>query len=403
MGKKLAYLILCMFILLVVAGCKKKAAGPKVETIEGVTYIHNQATPLHPDKTVTFEEEFTFKEKDETGEIRLFKPGNFAVDDQDSVYIEDKSDMAIKVFDAQGKFLRSIGRQGSGPAEFAGIDEVIPLPGGRLLVTDFEVRRTSFFSPDGRFLTSFQWKKDYGRVHLVGNSTYTVDEIVFNKDKNERWIKTIDFNGEEKVSFGKFTYPEFKRIQISGGAIAMSVPWSPSSVFAGDEKRQWLYHCPTDRYLIEVYDRQGKLFRKVDRPYEPVTVTREDIDKIKARYIKKPDSPVAKIFQQMALPKVKPIANRLFVDSEGNLWVQTNEVKKEGDKEFTAFDIFNPDGFYDARVWLDTSPERFANGKMYRMAEDAETGLYQVKRYRVVWKESRLPSTDHPGGGGTLS
>ena len=403
MGKKLVYLILCIFILLVVAGCKKKAAGPKVETIAGVTFIHNQATPLHPDKMVIFEEEFTFKEKDETGEIRLFKPGNFAVDDQDSVYIEDDSDMAIKVFDAQGKFLRSIGRQGSGPGEFAGIDEVIPLPGGRLLVTDFEVRRTSFFSPDGRFLTSFQWKKDYGRVHLVGNSTYNVDEIVFNKDKNERWIKTIDFNGEEKVSFGKFTYPEFKRIQISGGAIAMSVPWSPSSVFAGDEKRQWLYHCPTDRYLIEVYDRQGKLFRKVDRPYEPVTVTREDIDKIKARYIKKPDSPVAKIFQQMALPKVKPIANRLFVDSEGNLWVQTNEVKKEGDKEFTAFDIFNPDGFYDARVWLDTSPERFANGKMYRMAEDAETGLYQVKRYRVVWKEVRRPSSNHPGGGGTLS
>jgi len=86
----------------------------------------------------------------------------------------------------------------------------------------------------------------------------------------------------------------------------------------------------------------------------------------------------------MALPKVKPIVNRLFVDSEGNLCVQTNEVKKEGDKEFTAFDIFNPDGFYDARVWLDTSPERFANGKMYRMAEDAETGLYHVKRYRVT-------------------
>jgi hypothetical protein len=52
---------------------------------------------------------------------------------------------------------------------------------------------------------------------------------------------------------------------------------------------------------------------------------------------------------------------------------------------------------------VDISPERFANGKMYRMAEDAETGLLQVKRYRVVWKEVRRPSADHPGGGGTLS
>lgn len=237
MGKKLAYLILCMFLLIVVAGCKKKAAGPKVETVGGVIHIHNQLTPLHPDKTVTFEEEFTFKEKDETGEIRLFKPGSFAVDNQDRVYIEDDSDMAIKVFDTQGKFLRSFGRQGNGPGEFAGIDEVVPLPDGRLLVTDFEVRRTSFFSPDCQFLTSFQWKKDYGRVHLVTNFTYIVDENVFSKDKNELWIKMIEFNGEEKLSLGKFTYPEFKRIQAGSGAIAMSVPWSPASVFAGDEKR----------------------------------------------------------------------------------------------------------------------------------------------------------------------
>jgi hypothetical protein len=402
-GKKLAYLILCIFLVFVVVGCKKKAAGPKVETIAGVTYVHNQATPLHPEKMVSFEEEFTFKEKDETGEIRLFKPGSFAVDNQDRVYIEDDSDMAIKVFNAQGKFLRSIGRQGSGPGEFAGIDEVIPLPDGRLLVTDFEVRRTSFFSPDGQFLTSFQWKKDYRRVHLVTNFTYIVDENVFSKDKNELWIKMIEFNGEEKLSLGKFTYPEFKRIQAGSGAIAMSVPWSPASVFAGDEKRRWLYHCPTDKYLIEVYDGQGKLFRKIDRPYEPVTVTSEDINKIKARYTRKPDSPAARIFQQMELPKVKPVANRLLVDSDDNLWVQTSEVKKEGEKEFTAFDIFNPAGFYDTRVWVDISPDRFANGKMYRMAEDAETGLRQVKRYRVVWKEVRHPSADHPGGGGTLS
>jgi len=391
MGKKLAYLILCASLVLVVAGCKKKAAGPKVETVGGVTYVHNQATPLHPDKTLIFEEEFTFKEKDETGETRLFKPGSFAVDSQDRVYIADESDMAIKVFDAQGKFLRSVGRRGSGPGEFSGIYEVVVLLDGRFLVTDFEVRRTSFFSPDGRFLTSFQWKKYYGRVYLVTDSSCTVEERVIGKDKNERWIKTIDFSGEDKVSYGKFTYPEFKQIQISGAVISYSVPWSPASIFAGDEKRQWLYHCPTDRYLIEVYDRQGKLFRKIDRPYQPVTVTSDDINKVKARYTKKPDSPMAAIFPKMELPKIKPVSDLLLVDSAGNVWVQTNEMKKEGTKGFIAFDIFNPDGFYDARVWLDTTPEFFANGKMYRMAEDAETGLRRVKRYRVVWKEVRRP------------
>jgi hypothetical protein len=368
--------------------CKKKAEKAKVETVAGIAYIHNPATPLHPTKTVSFEEEFTYTEKDESGEIRLFKPGTFAVDSQGNVYIGDESDMAIKVFDARGKYLRSIGRQGNGPGEFQGIYQMVPVPDGRLLVTDVQARRTSFFSPDGQFLTSFQWKKNYSRLYLATNSTCTVDESVFTESQNERWVKMIDFNGEEKLSFGKFTYPEFKMIQITGGAIAMSVPWTPTSIFTGDDKRQWLYHSPGDKYVIDVYDQQGKLFRKVDRPYAPVPVTSEDINKIKARYTEKPESPGAKLFQQMELPKVKPVTDRLLVDSDGNLWLQTNEKKKEGEKELTAFDIINPDGFYDARVWLDISPSLFANGKMYRTAEDEASGMRQVKRYKIIWKES---------------
>jgi len=64
------------------------------------------------------------------------------------------------------------------------------------------------------------------------------------------------------------------------------------------------------------------------------------------------------------------------------------EVKKEGKKEIAAYDIFNPDGFYGARVWLDIIPSVFAGGKMYLTDEDETTGLRQVKRYRIIWKES---------------
>ena len=90
--------------------CKGKAQKAKVETIEGVTYIHNAATPLHPAKTVIFEEELVYRDKDDTGEVRLFRPGGIAVDAQENIYIEDDSDMAIKVFDSEGSFLRAIGR-----------------------------------------------------------------------------------------------------------------------------------------------------------------------------------------------------------------------------------------------------------------------------------------------------
>jgi len=380
--------IACLTLGFCLAACKGKVQKAKVETIDGVTYVHNRATPLHPAKAVIFEEELIYKEKDESGETRLFKPGRIAVDAQGNIYIEDDSDMAIKVFDQTGKFLRAMGRRGEGPGEFTYIGDMVPLPDGRLLVTDFQARRTSFFGPEGQFLVSYPWKKNFLRVYLATESSCTLEEGVYTEETRERWIKTIDFAGEELISFGKFSFPEFKMIRMGEGAVSMTVPWTPASIFAGDNSRQWLYHCPGGRYLIEVYDRQGKLFRRIDRPYEPVPVTDDDISEIRSRYAQRPETPAAKLFQEMEFPKVKNITNRMIVDSDGNLWVRTNEVKKEEEKETTGYDIFNPDGFYDARVWLDVIPSVFAGGKMYLTDEDETTGMRQVKRYRIIWKEN---------------
>lgn len=388
MKRSTIVVIVCLILFLFQPACRGKTQKAKVETIEGVTHVHNPAVPLHPNKTVVLEEELVYKEKDESGETRLFNPGRVAVDAGGTAYIGDNTDMAIKVFDSQGKYLRAIGRKGEGPGEFTYIGDIVPLPDGRLMVTDFQARRTSLFGPEGQFLISYPWKKNFLRVHWATNSSCTLEEGVYTEDVRERWVKTIDLAGEELLAFGKFTFPEFKMIRIGEGAMSTSVPWSPASVLAGDSSRQWLYHCPGDQYLIEVYDQQGKLFRKIDRPYEPVPVTAEDINEIKSRIAQRPDSPMAKMYQQMEFPKVKPISNRMIIDSDGNLWVQTSEGKKEGDKEITGYDIFNPDGFFDARVWIDVIPSVFAGGKMYLTDEDESTGLRRVKRYRVVWKES---------------
>jgi hypothetical protein len=371
-------------VLVCLPGCKKQTAGAKVETIEGVTYVHNPATPLHPERTVAFEEDLIYKEKDEAGEIRIYRPGRFTVDARGNIYIADDSDMAIKVFNDKGQYLRTIGRKGSGPGEFVQIADLAILPDGRLLVTDFETRRTSFFSPEGQFLSSFQWKKFFSQVHLVTDSSYTVNEMIAGEEIRELWVKTIDFNGNEILAFGKFRYPEFRILRQGQMAFSTSVPWSPESIFAGDKKRQWLYHCLNDKYLIEVYDSQGKVFRKIDRPYEPplVTAGTSKFESVQDR----PDSPFAKLAKEMKLPGIKTVTNRMIVDSDGNLWIRTNEEKKEGDKTFTAFDILDSEGYYRARVWLDVLPIVFAGGKMYRAFEDEATGLRQIKRYRIVWK-----------------
>jgi hypothetical protein len=383
--KNNAVIMVCLIWACCLTACKEKVKKAKVETIEGVTYIHNPATPLYPNRAVIFEEDLTYKDIDESGEIRLFKPGGFAVDTKGNVYIEDASDMAIKVFDQAGKFLRAIGRRGEGPGEFTNLSFMFPLSDGRLLVTDELARRTSFFGPEGQFLSSFAWRKNFQRIYLATDSSHTLEESVITEETRGLWIRTIDFLGNELIAFGKFSLPELKEFHMGEGMTMIPVPWGPASVFAGDQTRQWLYHCPSDKYEIEVYDRQARLIRKIDRLYERVPVRSEDISEYRSRFA---DSPIAQLFLQIDFPKVKSITNRMIVDSEGNLWVRTNEVKREGKKEIAATDIFNPDGFYEARVWLDVIPAAFAGGKMYLMDEDETTGMRRLKRFQIVWKEN---------------
>jgi hypothetical protein len=380
-------LILFFCLILIFASCGKKPQAAKVETIEGVTYTHNPETPLHPEKIVTFGEELAIGKFDESKEIPLYKPGSYMVDNAGKIYISDDSDMAIKVFDQNGAFLKSIGRKGGGPGEFNRIGQMTSLPNGNILVMDYQSRRTSLFKPDGEFINSYPWRTSISRICLATDSSYTVNEYTFKEKAEELWAKTFDFSGKELVSFGQFTSPEVKSMTLGNIMIGMSVPQSPQSIFAGDQERQWLYHCLNNKYLIEVYDQKGKLFRKIDRPYEPLPFTSEDAKKFLSRFEARPDSPAAKLAKQMELPKVKTVAERLLVDDQGNLWVETNEEKKEAEKTLKAYDVFNKDGFYDARVWSEFRPGFFAAGKMYRLAEDEETGARTVNRYRVVWSK----------------
>ena len=165
-----------------------------------------------------------------------------------------------------------------------------------------------------------------------------------------------------------------------------SLPVSRGSEFTGDQDRGWLYHCLNDKYIIEVYDTSGKLFRKIDRPYEPVPFTNKDAEEYRAIYENSPIEVVRNAVRDMEMPKVKTVVSRMLVDGESNLWIQTNEIKTEEDKILTAFDIFDSDGYYFAKVWSAFIPFIFKKGKMYRMDTDQDTGYKTLKRYKVVWE-----------------
>ncbi len=94
----------------------------------------------------------------------------------------------------------------------------------------------------------------------------------------------------------------------------------------------------------------------------------------------------ADIYKDIPWPKVKTVTERMLCDDRGFLWVATNETKDVNGRKHTAYDVFDAEGRYDARVWLDFTPARFAAGKMYRWKEDPETGVRVLTRNRVIWE-----------------
>jgi sugar lactone lactonase YvrE len=86
---------------------------------------------------------------------RLFSPTNLAVDRQGRIYVSDTGGFFVKVFDADGHFVRQIGQAGLGTGQFA-------LPKGiavdhetRLYVVDAATQVVQLFDGEGRLLMFF--------------------------------------------------------------------------------------------------------------------------------------------------------------------------------------------------------------------------------------------------------
>ncbi len=132
-----SYFVIATSIIFLFAACGDKAPSAKIETIDGVQHIYNLETPLHPEKSVTFEKELAIKEEDANGNIILYKPSRITIDSEENICIFDSQDVSIKVFSPDGTFVKSIGRQGEGPGEFQSIGPMKFFPNGRLLVLDW--------------------------------------------------------------------------------------------------------------------------------------------------------------------------------------------------------------------------------------------------------------------------
>jgi uncharacterized protein (TIGR03663 family) len=147
-------------------------------------------------------------------------PRDVAIDADGNVYVSDTGNKRVRVYDADGVYLRDIGSAG---AELGQLDEPAGLAisaDGRLFVADTWNRRVSVFGLDGTPLYTFPvrgWYEDQGnRPYLAVDSARN---IIYVGDPDAGRVLVYDLQGNCVGSFGQPTdgVGDFSQFNVVSG------------------------------------------------------------------------------------------------------------------------------------------------------------------------------------------
>jgi hypothetical protein len=145
-----------------------------------VTVVKNPKVPLYKTPVLELAEELSLGGPDAQGDYAFGEVRNFVVDDAGRIYVLDRKNVHVKVFDPSGAYLRTIGRQGQGPGEFDSPRTLsINRATGEFAVLQTS-RRISIFKLDGTFIRQLSLKEIwalYGCVDSQGQ-IYVTEGIV---------------------------------------------------------------------------------------------------------------------------------------------------------------------------------------------------------------------------------
>jgi hypothetical protein len=279
-------------------------------------------------------------------------------DELGRIYVLDQQSKDVRVFAADGKHLRTIGRPGSGPGEFSNPFALAWDPAGNLWVVDIGHARYSVFDTAGQLKRelrrqvsgySWPWPGRFDRKGLLyetnDRGTDTTWPIVAFRPEQEL-IATDTFRGAiQSGRFGDFW--DLKNVSGIVGT-AVGIPFTPTSRWALDrDARIWAGH--SSAYSIALRELSGDTIMVIERAIQAVPVSNDDraafIATLPDHVRKHPNLDVSRI------PATKPFFERLLPDPDGRLWVLRRAA---GDN--WQFDVFGEDGAFLGEVALPMEP-----------------------------------------------
>jgi hypothetical protein len=378
---------------------------------------------------------------DGPNEVLFGRIASVAVDGADRFIVADGQLGEIRIFDATGAHIQTIGGSGEGPGEFRNLGGAWPTPEGAIVAVDTRLERIIRFDPGGKLVatSTFQGPGDLPMIRpirLAGPDAFlsrvlslslpSSEDAVSLDDALESLADPLGSSFEYLVLYDLTGAVVDTVATIPGEATAISsrssgtnlsiqlirVPFSPVPVAtASPDGRVAVTHGRS--YEFSLYDTVGALERIVRLADEPPIRTDEHLEAwVRASTGGREPMDDAQVevalrsYETMPVPDRLPAWNSLHISDSGETWARRFAIRGA---ETVLHDVFGADGSFLGQVAL---PARFRieqiGASRLTVVSTDDLGVHRVEVYELTGPSGTVDSMsisngDRPHLGGRVS
>ena len=332
--------------------------------VDGKLVVKNPAEAIDPPMTIKLEESFRLGGW-EGGEDEFFGVIAAIIEDaQGNLYVLDAQLNEIKIYDADGAYLRTIGREGEGPGEFRGAGGLFWLPNGDLGVAQVFPGRIVTLTPDGQPGSDYRLEKnedDSNRLIFGARSAGEHLAVIYGgfafNQETMLWSQTRTlgyFDGEGK---------EVAKLFAADLSMDMNAPVVSEQRFDGfwsrwttsSDGRTALVPSLLD-YRLELYSPKGEHDRSVLRDHAVHPRTAQEKETVLEIYKGFTRNQIPNPNTTFEIEDNHPaIANGgVHFRPDGSLWVAASRgAVNVPDTQLGVFDVYDPKGRLVRQVTLE--------------------------------------------------
>jgi hypothetical protein len=382
------------------------AWGGTVSDSAGVRVINNPAEGLWTEQTGwSLTEELSIGGISGDVEYEFGRVTGIDVDAAGNLYVADVLAQEIRVFDAQGVYVQTIGKPGQGPGEIGpgGLVGVFVL-GDEVIIPDMANARLNRYTLEGEDLEATRMDILSGlplRWDRIANGLVAQLRTI---DTNQNSETELEPTGDVIVTMSReardtlATLPIGKAVQITGGAPEILMFGAEPIWDAADDGT--LIYGVNSEVRIEVWGPDGTLRHVVARDFEPKPVGDSDKQAMRDAVMEQviaagaPPAAVAPFIESMKFADRFPAFSTLATGPQGSVWAQRIRTPGELDDGETLdvqdlgsndWDVYNSDGHY---LGVFTFPGKFQPikviGDLFYGVHRDELDVPSVKVYRII-------------------